>query len=163
MIRTIIHWFSCNVRRFIIKTGVDLLHGVRTKLNHDANYRVTWSIDRSWRSNASSRNITHRSNLHAASKLAPTQAPCDGRQFSYQLERLEENVDKIRGHHKRKQAGTTGKSLNIVVSYWRGCHKSLRCLRMGRNWGRLKNRRRPRKVRWILWATNTGHLWTLSI
>ena len=28
-----------------------------------------------------------------------------------------ESVDKIRGRHRRKQAGTTGKSLNIVVSY----------------------------------------------
>ena len=44
-----------------------------------------------------------------------------------------ESVDKIRGRHRRKQAGTTGKSLSIVVSYWRGCHESLRCLRMGRN------------------------------
>ena len=134
----------------------------QTKLNHAANYRVIRSIARSWRSDASSRNITHHSNLHAACKLAPTQATCDGKQFSHQLERVEESVDKIRGRHRRKQAGTTGKSLNIVVSYWRGCHKSLRCLRMGRNRGRLKNRC-PRKVRWILWATNTGHLWTLSI
>ena len=62
-----------------------------------------------------------------------TQAICDGQQFSHQLERVEESVDKIRGRHRRKQAGTTGKSLNIVVSYWRGCHESLRCLRMGRN------------------------------
>ena len=139
------------------------LHGVRTKLNHDANYRVIWSIDRSWRSDASSRNITHRSNLHAACKLAPTQAPCDGRQFNHQLERVEESVDKIRGRHRRKQAGTTGKSLNIVVSYWRGRQNSLRRLRMGRNRGRLNNRRCPCKVRWILWATNTGHLRTLSI
>ena len=49
----------------------------------------------SWRSDASSRNITHHSNLHAACKLAHTQAPLDGQQFSHQLEHVEESVDKI--------------------------------------------------------------------
>ena len=53
-------------------------------------------------SDASSRNITHHSNLHAACKLAPTRAPCDGRQFSHQLERVEEIVDKI--HTERERA-----------------------------------------------------------
>ena len=43
-----------------------------------------------------------------------TQATCDGQQFSHQLERVEERVDKIRGRHRRKQAGTTGKSPNML-------------------------------------------------
>ena len=43
-----------------------------------------------------------------------TQATCDGQQFSHQLERVEESVDKIRGRHRRKQAGTTGKSPNML-------------------------------------------------
>ena len=89
----------------------DIKHySVKTKLNHDANYKVIWSIDRSWRSDASSNNITHHSNLHAACKLAPTRAPCDGRQFSHQLERVEEIIDKIQNEKE------------LLAIIW-SCHK----------------------------------------
>ena len=62
--------------------------------------------------------ILPTSPLYMPPANVPTkQATCDGRQISLQLERVEESVDKIRGRHRRKQARTTGKSLNIVVSY----------------------------------------------